>query len=68
MKVSSNLSTVLLFLYYCNVNKTPYATMFGARFYCALTLHVSAPIGGDLQVVCDKIYSQVATIRIYFVT
>jgi hypothetical protein len=27
-----------------NVNKPPYATMFfGARFYCALTLHVSAP-------------------------
>jgi hypothetical protein len=25
-------------------NKPPYATMFGARFYCALTLHVSAPI------------------------
>jgi hypothetical protein len=24
--------------------------MFGARFYCALTLHVSAPIGGNLQV------------------
>jgi hypothetical protein len=23
-----------------NVNKPPYATMFGARFYCALTLHV----------------------------
>jgi hypothetical protein len=27
-----------------NVNKPPYATMFfGARFYCALTLHISAP-------------------------
>jgi hypothetical protein len=27
-----------------NVNKPPYATVFfGARFYCALTLHVSAP-------------------------
>jgi hypothetical protein len=25
------------------VNKPPYATMFGARFYCALTLHVSVP-------------------------
>jgi hypothetical protein len=31
-----------------NVNKPPYTTMFGARFYCALTLHVSAPIGGHL--------------------
>jgi hypothetical protein len=30
--------------------------MFGARFYCALTLYVSAPIGGHLQVLCDKIY------------
>jgi hypothetical protein len=44
-----------------NVNKPPYATMFGARFYCALKLHVSAPIGGHLQVLCDKIYSKVAT-------
>jgi hypothetical protein len=44
-----------------NVNKPPYATMFGARFYCALTLHVSAPIGGHPQVLCDKIYSKVAT-------
>jgi hypothetical protein len=44
-----------------NVNKPPYVTMFGARFYCALTLHVSAPIGGHLQVLCDKIYSKVAT-------
>jgi hypothetical protein len=44
-----------------NVNIPPYATMFGARFYCALTLHVSAPIGGHLQVRCDKIYSKVAT-------
>jgi hypothetical protein len=35
--------------------------MFGARFYCALTLHVSAPIGGHLQVLCGKIYSKVAT-------
>jgi hypothetical protein len=43
-----------------NVNKPPYATMFGACFYCALTLQVSAPIGGHLQVLCDKIYSQVA--------
>jgi hypothetical protein len=45
-----------------NVNKPPYATLFGARFYCALTLHVSAPIGGHLQVLCDKIYSKVATV------
>jgi hypothetical protein len=44
-----------------NVNKPPYATMFGARFYCALTLHVSAPISGHLQVLRDKIYSKVAT-------
>jgi hypothetical protein len=43
-----------------NVNKPPNATMFDARFYCALTLHVSAPIGGHLQVLCDKIYSKVA--------
>jgi hypothetical protein len=35
--------------------------MFGARFYCALTLHVLAPIGGHLQVLRDKIYSKVAT-------
>jgi hypothetical protein len=35
--------------------------MFGARFYCALTLHVSAPIGGHLQVLSDKIYSKVTT-------
>jgi hypothetical protein len=47
--------------YSSNVNKPPYATMFGARFYCALTLHVSAPIGGHLQVLCSKIYSKVAT-------
>jgi hypothetical protein len=64
---------------FSNVNKPPYATMFGARFYCALTLHVSAPICGHLQVLCDKIYSEVATfmstdkhkrsfLRIYFVT
>jgi hypothetical protein len=45
-----------------NVNKSPYATMFGARFYCALTLHVSALIGGHLQVLCEKIYSKVATL------
>jgi hypothetical protein len=44
-----------------NVNKPPYATMIGARFYCALTLHVSVPIGGHLQVICDKIYSKIAT-------
>jgi hypothetical protein len=44
-----------------NVNKPLYATMSGDRFYCALTLHVSAPIGGHLQVLCDKIYSKVAT-------
>jgi hypothetical protein len=44
-----------------NVNKPPYAAMFGARFYCALTLHVSAPIGGHLQVLCDKVYFKVAT-------
>jgi hypothetical protein len=42
-----------------NANKPPYATMFGARLYCALTLHVSAPIGGHLHVLCDKIYSRV---------
>jgi hypothetical protein len=47
-------------LYFSYVNKPPYATMFGARFYCALTLHVSAPIGGHLQELCDKIYSKVA--------
>jgi hypothetical protein len=35
-----------------NVNKPPYATTFGARFYCALTLHVSAPIGGHLKLLC----------------
>jgi hypothetical protein len=37
---------------------------FGARFYCALTLHVSAPVGGHLQVICDKIYSKVATVYV----
>jgi hypothetical protein len=46
-----------------NVNIPQYATMFGARFYCALTLHVSAPIGGHLQVLYDKIYSKVATFK-----
>jgi hypothetical protein len=30
-------------------------------FIVHLTLHVSAPIGGHLQVLCDKIYSKVAT-------
>jgi hypothetical protein len=49
------------YLYYSNVNKPLYATIFGARFYCALTLHVSALIGGHLQVLSDKIYSKVAT-------
>jgi hypothetical protein len=44
-----------------NVNKPLYATMFGAPFYCALTLHISAPIGGHLQVLCDEIYFKVAT-------
>jgi hypothetical protein len=30
-----------------NVNKPPYTTtFFGARFYCALTLHVSVPDRG----------------------
>jgi hypothetical protein len=32
-------------------------------FYCALfTLHVSAPIGGHLQVVCNKKNSKVVTV------
>jgi hypothetical protein len=47
-----------------NVNKPPYATMFGARFYCALTLHVLTSIGGHLQVQCDI---NVATLE-YIVT
>jgi hypothetical protein len=40
-------------VYPSNIGRPPYAThYFSARFYCALiTLHVSAPFGGHLQVV-----------------
>jgi hypothetical protein len=39
--------------YQSNIGRPPYATQyFSARFYCALiTLHVSSPFGGHLQVV-----------------
>jgi hypothetical protein len=59
ISVHSDYHQVPIINEYINVNKPPYATMFGARFYCALTLHVLAPIGGHLQVLCDKIYSTV---------
>jgi hypothetical protein len=37
---------------YWNSLRTQQSIFFGARFYCALlTLHVSAPFGGHLQVV-----------------
>jgi hypothetical protein len=47
-----------------NVNKPQYATMFGARFYCAIHYMFRPLISGHLQVICDKIYSKVATVYV----
>jgi hypothetical protein len=47
-----------------HTERPPYATNIG-RFYCALlTLHVSAPIGGHLQVVYNTKYSKTATVYV----
>jgi hypothetical protein len=57
---------ILLRVYQLNIGITSVLNriFFGARFYCALlTLHVSAPFGGHLQVVRKhKKISKVVTI------
>jgi hypothetical protein len=46
-----------------NVNKPPYATMFLVLVFIVHLHYMFRPlIGGHLQVICDKIYSKVATI------
>jgi hypothetical protein len=46
-----------------NVNKPPYTTMFLVLVFIVRLHYIFRPlIGGHLQVICDKIYSKVATL------
>jgi hypothetical protein len=48
-----------------NVNKPPYATMFLVLVFIVHLHYMFLPlIGGHLQVICDKIYSKVATVYV----
>jgi hypothetical protein len=48
------------------MKKPPYATNVGARFivHSLHTLHVSAPIGGHHQVVCNTKNSEAVTVYV----
>jgi hypothetical protein len=48
-----------------NVNEPPYATVFLVLVFIVHLHNMFRPlIGGHLQVICDKIYSKVATVYV----
>jgi hypothetical protein len=48
-----------------NVNKPPYETMFLVLVFIVHLHYMFRPlIGGHFQVICDKIYSKVATVYV----